>query len=115
MVDPYTNPAEQRNIKADREAADKAQGLLDGRVRLIRRNLHEIGYLTSQFMASLTYASQKSDLVGNPLLGRLLGSLQENTETVRALMDNGHHPIDDPPPPPEKKTPKKKQGEKDQS
>ena len=114
MTYPYTNPDKQRNIGADKEAADKAQGLVDGRVRLLRRNLHGIGYTVSQFISSLDYASQKSDVVANPLLERFLWELRANTEDIHALTGQEHHPIDDPAPEPPPKAKSSKESKKKQ-
>lgn len=97
---PSSNPDKQRNLKADRDAADKAQGELDGRVRLLRRDLHDIGYTVNQFIASLDHAACKADVVENPLLSRLAMNIEDCIFSINELMVGSHHPIDDPAPEP---------------
>lgn len=108
---PAINPDRQRNVKSDNDAADKAQGELNGRVRLLRRKLHDIGYTVNQFISSLDYANCKADVIENPLFARLTRDIEDSGFSINELMVDGHHPIDDPAPEPATK--QKRKGKQD--
>lgn len=99
---PYTSVGKERNLKADVDSADKAQGLKDARVRLLRRDLHSIGIIVSQFISSLDYAESKEDLVDNPLFGRFTVALQITVDSIFDLTGEDEHAIDAPAPEPVK-------------